>query len=299
MLAELLSGVALLCNGQLAPPTPDQTLRTYAEQRAQFGFRADRGYVRRVARQDRFVYGIPVTRAEKRYLRLRNRMQLETGVLRYADARPAISGGVSLEDGWPGRPYWLARVTEDVGAHRIALRELSRFPVRVRKVAHSERALRQLQASISFDAHEADGFDVRTTGVDIDRNVVTVGLITDRKDHRAYFRARYGPLVRTLVIATRSTALACSQSSAYEPVTGGLRLHWVTGGGAELERVEVTEHPGRVEVGVVERIPNGPRTMEARSASTRVDLAAPLAGREVVDAATGLRLRRGSSAFDH
>ena len=178
------------------------------------------------------------------------------------------------------------------------MRKLSRFPVRVRKVAHSQQSLRRLQDSVSFDAHAADGFQLSGTSVDIDRNVVEILLITDRKDHREYFRARYGPLVRTLVIATRATELACSRASAYQPVAGGLRLHWITGGGAELERVEVTEHPGRVEIGVVERIPNGPRTAEARAASTRVELAAPLGGREVIDAATGLRLRRGSSAFN-
>ncbi len=243
------------------------------------------------------MYGFPVTAAEQRYLRQRNRLQLESAVARYAHARPAISGGVSIEDGWPGKPYWLVRLTKDVGLHRAAMRKLSRFPVRVRKVAHSQRSLRRLQDAVSFAAHAADGFQVSGTSVDIDRNVVEILLITDRKDHREYFRARYGPLVRTLVIATRATKLACSAASAYEPAAGGLRLHWVTGGGAELERVEVTEHPGRVEVGVVERIPNGPRTAEARAASTRVDLAAPLGGREVIDAATGLRLRRGSSAF--
>jgi hypothetical protein len=301
MLAELLSGVALLCNGQLAPPSPDEqraeTLRTYVEQRAQFGFRADRAYVRRLARQERRMYGFPVTAAEGRYLRQRNRLQLESRVQRYISARPAVSGGVSIEDGWPGKPYWLVRVTADATRHRAAMRKLSRFPVRVRRVAHSERSLRRLQDSIDFDAPAADGFQVSSTSVDIERNAVAIELITDRKDHREYFRARYGRLVRTFVIATRATELACSKASAYQPVSGGLRLHWITGGGAELERVEVTEHPGRVEVGIVERIPNGPRTQEARAASTRVDLTAPLGDREVVDAATGLRLRRGSHAF--
>ena len=98
--------------------------------------------------------------------------------------------------------------------------------------------------------------------------------------------------------ATEPTVLVCNKTIAYEIAADGrsIVLHWTTGGGATLERIELAEHADRVEVGVVERVPNGPRTLEARSAEHRVALGARLGDRAVVDAATGGRvLQRGPS----
>ena len=60
--------------------------------------------------------------------------------------------------------------------------------------------------------------------------------------------------------------LECSTSGNYEIAADGMSLtvHWESGGGNKLERIEVTEFPDRVEVGVVEKVYNGANTADLR-----------------------------------
>jgi hypothetical protein len=101
MLAELAVGASLLC----APPWPaderEQRIQTYIATRESFGFRADRAYVLRLARRGRWaLFGtFPLTRAEARYLRLRQRTDLSAAAERYLRRHAAVAGGVSKEDG--------------------------------------------------------------------------------------------------------------------------------------------------------------------------------------------------------
>jgi hypothetical protein len=303
MLAALLSSLALAVSGAGTSVTPTCTpppvvredpLAHFIDARREFGFRHDRAYVRRLVRRDVWEYDVgefPVTPRENRYLRLRDRLGFEPGIDRYLRAHPGLSGGISIEDDWPRGPYLLVRVTRRPAFHLRGLKRVARFPDNVRtiKVERSERELRRLQNRVSFRAHTADGFHVQGAGVDIDTGTVEIELITARTDHAAYFRARYGPHVRTTVIATELTRLECARLDGYRPSPDGrsLLLQWTTGGGAELERVEVVEHADRVEIGVVERVPNGARTLEARYMEHTVALSSPLAGRRVIDAALG------------
>jgi hypothetical protein len=177
------------------------------------------------------------------------------------------------------------------------LRRLSpRYPLRVTRVRRSERALRRVQASISSRAHAGDGFEITGTGIDVGRTAVMVSLITDRPDHAEFFRARYGPAVVTELERSVARRLACRALDSYEPLPGGgLVLHWFTGVGTDFERLEVSEFPGRVELGVVEWEATGVTPAIAVPARRRVRLAAPLGDRRVVDARTGapLRVRAG------
>ena len=66
-----------------------------------------------------------------------------------------------------------------------------------------------------------------------------------------------------------------------------LRLEWITNSVYSLERVEVTETPSSVRIGIVERAPNGLVTLEGVDRRKRVRLRSPLGGRRVVDARTG------------
>ena len=74
-----------------------------------------------------------------------------------------------------------------------------------------------------------------------------------------------------------------------------LKLACESGGGAAFDRVELVDSTIRVEIGVVEQGPNGPRTLELRYETTTVVLARPLGERKVIDATSGKRLRRGGA----
>ena len=308
MLATLLASVALLgsaepvCHGQFAPLTKAQQEQAnvdyYARQRAGFGFRSDPEYVRELIRRGVWEYDvgyIPVTPEENTYLRLRDKLELGRAAYRYLSSRRDLSGGGTIEDDWPREPYILERVTSRPALHLARLKRLARFPDNLRtvKVRYSERRLRRLANRIGRDRRElkAAGFDVQGWGADVVTNTASVELITTRTDHAEYFRNRYGP-VTTEVVATSRTRLECAKAGYYDVSASGrsLLLHWSTGHGRKVERVELVEHPDRVELGIVERAPNGPVTDEGLTAEHRVDLGAPIGDRPVVDAATGRRL---------
>ena len=306
--SALFASLALFGGGQeverFCPqpqPPPQRTTRIegYMEDRRRFGFRSDKAYVRKLVRRGMWEYDVgymPATPRENRYLRLRDRLTLGPRAQRYLRRRPHLSGGVSIEDDWPRGPYMLVRLTRDRAEHTRALRRRARFPRNLRtvRVPVSERALRRVQHGIDFDAHEADGFHVMMTGVDIDRSKVEVGLITKRTDHRAYFRARYGRHLWTYVIATELTSPECAEIVGYDVSADGLTLtvRYASGGGATFDRAELAEHDDRVEIGIVEQGPNGPRHLDYREGTATVTLSRPLGTRRVVDATTGKRVRR-------
>lgn len=291
------------CHGQLGPPVPPRgaervRLDGFVAHRRIFGFRTDLGYVRSLVRSDGLwddFLDIPITRSEQRYIRLRDRVDLGPDAERYLRERPDIYGGRSIEDGWPGDPYMLVRVTRDVAVHRAALLRLARYPtrLRVRWTALSERQLGRLQRRILRDDKRlaAMGFDLASVGRG--RGRIHVGVITARSDYARHFARRYGPSVQVQRIATRSHVVHCSKADAFSLHADGqaMTVHWTSGGSAKLERLEVTEHPDRIEVGVVEQSYTGANTADLRFESTAASLVAPLGDRAVVDAGTGLRLR--------
>lgn len=285
-----------ICHGQLRPPS---RLQRAIDFRREYGLRSDRDWVRRLVRTRRTSqeWDSPLTRRERRYFSLRNRLRAPRAVDVYLARRPGLSGGISIEGDYP-TPYLHIRVTRDRAVHEPELRRLYPFPdrnLRVSQVQFSYDELLAAQDRIDWDALEADDFDVTSTWPDIDTNRLIVALITKRTDHVQVFAARYGPAVMPVVIATEQTALECTKADAYRPSADGrsLRVLWTTGGGARFERIELMERRGRVEIGIVERVPNGPRTSEGIPAGRTVRLSRPLGGRRVVDAATGKTLRRG------
>ena len=289
----LMAAMSLAGGDRFCPqpmPEPPSRIEQYMADRREFGFRADRAYVRKLVRRGMWEYDVgymPATPRENRYLRLRDRLRLGPHVERYLRRHPHLSGGVSVEDDWPREPYLLVRVTRNADRYQRFLRRLARFPdnLRTKRVARSERSLRRLQDRIDFEAHEPDGFHVASTRVDIDRSEVVIELITQRQDGEAFFRARYGPSVTTRVIATELTSPECAGLFGYRPAPDGnsLTIVYESGGGATFDHVEVVERPDRVEIAVVVQAPNGFRTGESQQAEQVVSLAAPLAGRRVID----------------
>jgi hypothetical protein len=296
---------APVCHGQLAPrpADPQAELKSYAAQRAQLGFRHDLKYAKLLVKRGVWEYDvgdIPVTNAENRYLRLRDRLSLGAKGDRFMHEHRAIAGGVAVEDDWPRQPYLEVGFTRDVQENLRQLRAVARYPhnLRAKRVPYSEHALTHLANSLWKDAKplRAAGFILSSSGVGA--FTASADVITARSDAKAYFRERYGSALRVTVIAKQETALECAASGTYSiaPDGTGITVYWTTGGGAKTERVELTERADQVEVGVVERVPNGPRTLEATGAQQTVALSAPLGDRPVYDAANGLRmLQRGPS----
>ncbi len=303
MLPELLSTLALAGTGPADCPVlpresrPPTRFEWAIEGREEFGFRADRSYVRKLLRRpgvDSFDY-MPVTAREKEHVRQYYRLRLGRPVTRYLRERPGLSGGVTLESGWPGAPYLLLRLTEDPALHEAALRELAKFPddLRLVQVAHSTRELRQVQDAVDFDAHEADGFHVMGAYTATERGRVVVELITKRTDGEAFFQAAYGPLVTTRVTDTELTHEECADLFGYRLSDGGRRLQltYEAGGGADFVRVVASESRKRVRVGVVIEVFNGARTADSRPLRRTVELERPLGDRIVVNDLDGKRLR--------
>ena len=293
-----------VCHGQHAPKPPltpaqkeQADLEHYAEERAGFGFRHDLPYVKELIRRGVWEYDVsyfPVTPAENRYLKLRDRLDLGSKGRRYLREHREDAGSVSIEDDWPREPYMLVRFKHNVAQHRRALRPLVRFPdnLRVLRTRFSEQDLKRLTEKIWRDEAKLRraGFDVDGTGIGGNRALVE--LTTKRTDAAAYFRKHYGPGVKVEVIATEESVLECSKAGNYEIAADGMSLtvHWESGGSNKLERIEVAEFPDRVEVGVVERASTGFNTADLRYEEAPAKLAAPLGDRAVIDAGTTKRM---------
>jgi hypothetical protein len=283
---------APVCHGQLAPPTPVEQAMAY---RRQFGLPSGRAYVRRVQRSGarRDDQGFAFTPREWRYWRQRSRVELsdKRAVERYLARRPGLSGGLSIEDDWPRRPYLQVLVTRDPERHERALRRRYRYRLEVVAVQFPTAELRALEERIAADSEAlaAEGFDVQFAVIEDDR--VYVHMITTRTDHQAYFHARYGPAVTTFAVPD-DERLECARLDAVRASSTGrsLLLRWTHSSGEKLETVELTEHADRVEVGIVQRVPSFGGPDDALEGRTRVLLSRPLGDRRVIDAATGREL---------
>ena len=71
-----------------------------------------------------------------------------------------------------------------------------------------------------------------------------------------------------------------------------MTVSWGSGGSQEPGYFEVTEYPDRVEIGVVDRLYNGPQNDDARTDAKPAALSAPLGDRVVVDAYNGRVLQQ-------
>ena len=288
------------------PPAPDPLQQAIAARR-EYGFNTDPAYVRTLKRTyDSLDTGpLPVSAAEARYLRARERLSpLGAAERRYVRSLGDDYAGYRLTDAWPHPAYLLVHFTRDPHGHLAGLKRVARFPqaLRADRVRYTLRTLGRLQDRVSDDdrALQRAGFQLETVSVDEDTNRVEVELVTARDDAAAYFRKRYGP-VRTEVIAREPTKLECNHAGSFTIAPDGMSLTiaWGTGGGAKTERIEVTESADRVDIGIVERVPVGARTLELIPAQAVAALSQPLAGRAVYDASNGKRiLQNGPSPGD-
>ena len=195
------------CPTRPPEPAPTRLEEAIAIRRAE-GLRADPAYV-----QQRLNSGALYTRAELRWLAQRaalknDRDRVDAYVREHADEY----GGSSIEGTFPARPYVVYRWTGHRARHEAALKRLSKHPGRVRTATaqHSMREISELEERIRDDwFYEGPFFDgygrtgLFVDGVWADDDAVVVKVITARADARAYFTARYGPLVRVEVVGDR------------------------------------------------------------------------------------------------
>src|SRR3954447_14492769 len=169
-LAAPAPAAARLCHGQFSKPVLPTTrehdeLHSYARTRAQYGFRHDIAYIQQLIARHQWTSGLgrpdrpptaafPATPAEERYANLYDRLDPRHPGRRYLERHADVSGGYSIENGWPRRPFILVRFTRDVDEHLAALRRVARFPhdLRAKRVAFSERDLERISDRIYKDA---------------------------------------------------------------------------------------------------------------------------------------------------
>jgi hypothetical protein len=291
------------CDGSRPSPAAEAIRSTQALRRA-LGLPASRAHIVALARSSRArrrgaaLESFPVNVREARYMRERNHVEDRAdragAYLRRHAA--AVSGGLSIEDDWPRRPYLGVRLTRDLARHARALDALLDVEVRVIHVQRSLRALTRLQDRVfaSRDALRPAGIAIVGVGADIRRNRVGVEVITARRDAQAVLARRFGPAVHVTVVATSPDRLVCVPLHSFAPAPDGrsLVVRYTSSPSSAFERPFVAETAGTVRVGVIERQPTGPVLDQAVGRTAVIPLAAPLGARAVLDAETGDPLPR-------
>ncbi|MDA0183126.1 hypothetical protein OJ997_22645 [Solirubrobacter phytolaccae] len=273
----------------------EQTLRDEIRVRDAHGFRQDRAYVAKLiaAGPPSRRHGIRVTKAEDRYLDLRNRLGVGAKVGRYMRARPEINAFWEVKDDWPRGPYMAVFVAGDPAAHRAAILRRASYPrhTRVVRVRYSYDAKDRIQKRIQDDdkALARAGFEVVGSDTDWGLDRIDVEVITKRKDAVRYFARRYGSVVRARP-RTSKTFERCTTASGYEIAPDGMSVtvSW-TDAPEKPVRVELTERGDRVAIGIVSAFSVYPGFGDSGGKAV-VRLSAPLGDRPVIDAANGVRL---------
>ena len=177
-------------------------------QRKQYGFRSDRPFVESLQTQGliyRRLGDLWVTAEEARYLDRRNALRLGSPATRYLRRHADVSGSWDVRDDWPRGAYVAVFVADDPAKHRAAIKRLAATPrfTRVVRVRYSDRELRRVRDRIDRDQARLRraGFTVDTADTESGTDRVDVALVTRRTDAAAYFKRRYGAMVRTIVIA--------------------------------------------------------------------------------------------------
>jgi hypothetical protein len=216
----------------------------------------------------------------------------------YIDAHRADFAGSWLGYGVPEYHVGFAR---DAESHREALERIVPRPevLRVHAFEYTEAELQALTDRITEDdGLEAEGLRWLEVGIDEEANRVEVEAVAaDAATAEAILTRRYGPAVKATWVGSSDVTVGEIPWQLWTADESGrsLTVHYVTFQAYELDRAELEETEDEVVVTVFVRMPYAVKTIGANRQAT-VDLATPLAGRRVVDGATGrTRERRVSS----
>jgi hypothetical protein len=290
------------CAGYPLKWTRRKALAEVAHERARCGLPHDEADLarraRHVRRHGRTTWEVPLSGAERAYVRARDRLwRLIDAVDDFARSQAAADyGGAGIGDDWPRAPFVEVRFTRDVAEYVAAVRSRTGAGdvVRGRRVARSEIELERLRDRVEADIARlrSEQLQLRSVDIDQDANVVRVDLCSPRPDASHALLSRYGDGVQARVSGPPEFEEACHDVNAYRISASGRVLHiqWGGSGLLRLARVEVHENERRVLVGVVVERPVGFLTADLRMHEERVHLQHPLDHRSVVDAATGKRL---------
>lgn len=281
----------------------ERILREEVRVRRAHGFRSDRAYVAKLiaAGPPSRRHGIRLTPAEDRYLDRwwrYDRIGPGAKLARYLRRQTDVMDFWEVQDDWPRGPYVAINLKGDPARHRDAVRRLAFFPrTRIVSVRYSDRDKTRIQRRIQREDRTLAraGFEVVDASSGPGQDRVRVDVVTRRRDAARFFSERYGPAVKVRVYA-RSTVEGCVRAATYTIGPDGKRLtvSWSDAPKRPL-RVEVTELPDRVAVGIVVGFSLYPGFGDP-GGSTVVRLKAPLAGRPVYDASDGRRLLQSGPA---
>ena len=200
-----------VCDGREASKAElyEHRLRELQEWRRDMGMPASRKHIAALLRSkaahersQKLDAGLdgPVTEREYRYLKAAAEIDpYELTMPYFKGARRAYYYGVGIEDDWPRGAMLGVYVTRNVVKVQRDLTRWARgkYRVKVVRVRYSLRELQRIQKSIDWQALEAEGIKISSTG--IGDNEVHVDASSARPDAKAVIEQRYGKAVKATV----------------------------------------------------------------------------------------------------
>jgi hypothetical protein len=275
------------------------------EFRTAFGFDASDEAIERLiadmraGRNDRPHEGLWLTVEEQELWDAREELFEKADVIQRYGEEVASDAFAGLWCEHVGSGQICVRFSKDVEKHAGELRRRFAHPetLRVFPAEYSEGELEGLQERLGDDDDELSrlGIDQCWSDIDLERNVVEVGIVTKDADHaKDLLRRRYGDALRVEVLGPNLTEPEPSGWDECELHPDGrtLTIHYMTGPSREFERVHVDEGPDEVVITIVEQVPVGGELLAGILRSIDVELKDRLGARRVVDGATGLERPR-------
>jgi len=195
------------------PPCPVRPERTPLEglilEREQYGMNTDPAHV-----QSLLDAGLRFTPDEERWLEDYRRFESTSEVNGYLQGGRERKdwGGTTTVARYPDPPYLIVRLLRNQAFHQRQIRRIAKVPVRFETSTVQRDWFYTLPLYIGDDArpfddfldgYGRDGFYIARAEGDEGAQTVDVYVITTRADADAYFKGRYGGIVRVHVIGDR------------------------------------------------------------------------------------------------
>ncbi|MDA0170900.1 hypothetical protein OJ998_17490 [Solirubrobacter taibaiensis] len=195
-----------------APPCPTNPreeltpLEQLAAERGQYGMNVDPAFLQTLIDAD-----VKYTPEEQAWLELVHAAEFENGVHDYLHGGRVSPdwGGTTLVARYPEPPYLLVRFIRRFAFHVREMQKLTKVPVRFERSTVQRDWFYTLPLYIGDDARANDGYledfyVVQEEGSE-GTQTVTVSVITSRPlaEAEAYFKGRYGGIVRVQIVGDR------------------------------------------------------------------------------------------------
>lgn len=221
------------------------------------------------------------------------------------DAHPEANGGLRI--GWQGtRSFVVARLVGEQDALAAELRAIAGDRLVIEHGRRTEASLRALHARLNSDAEELEamGIGLAVSGVDVEREVVAVDIVSaDAAEAARTLHERYGPAVHVDDCQPAWLAVAPRAFGSWSAEDRTLAVFYgVDHNGERPHACTADEGEDMVVVCVEILAPTRPVTAIGgwQLLTAELTLQRPLGSRRVIDAATGderpslTDLRRGA-----